>query len=128
MADFPALPLWTDAQQLRDELSAEGWLTPDTYTRLFAEPPPAPAIYLFLLCRRPDLAEAIVAYVGMSLNLHQRWTGHPVLTKLQQTDHWTMRWFKPSAPNSLRAQERLYIQQFDPPWNIAGRRRGVALP
>lgn len=127
MAEFPALPLWTDAQEVRSFLVRDGWLSPDTYDNCFAPIIDDSAVYLFLLYQRDDFQRAIIAYVGMSTKLSQRITGHEVLSQLRTSECWAMRWFKPTPSQELRAKERQYITRFDPPWNIVGRRRGVDL-
>ena len=128
MAQFPALPLWTDAQKVHGVLVEDGWCSPDTYCNFFAPFIDNSAVYLFLLHRRSDdYRTAMVAYVGMSTRLTQRMASHDVLPELYTPDCWPMRWFKPTPAEKLRETERKYIVRFDPPWNIVGQRRGVDL-
>lgn len=121
MSKTPFMPL----QALRSELVGDGWKTPDTYCNCFSRITNRPAVYLFLLVDRATYDMGMVAYVGMSKKLSQRLTGHPVLGEIQDTGHWAMRWFKPVGECDLRQVEAKYITQFDPPWNINGRHRGV---
>lgn len=127
MADFPALPLWTDAHPLKCRLIESGWRSPDTYDNCFSPVTEESAIYLFLLHERQWHSKAFVAYVGMSQNLCRRLSGHEILRVLYQPGFWPQRWFLPTPADNLRSLERRYIEQFDPPWNIVGRKRGVVL-
>jgi hypothetical protein len=69
----------------------------------------------------------IVAYVGMSRHVKTRITGHDVLPKIETPEAWVMRWFKPTPAKILRDTESRYIRQFDPPWNIQGKARGIVI-
>lgn len=126
------MPEWRDAQSFKTELVSEGWLSPDTYCNYFCTPRDLPAVYLFLMY--PPYAEgrcgfdrAIVAYVGMSRRLRTRLATHDVLREINTGDAWVMRWFKPTPANDLRETESHYIRRFNPPWNVVGKTRGVAL-
>jgi hypothetical protein len=111
---------------IRDSLLDDGWKTPDTYTNDFEEIPASSAVYLFLAYRRGyDLREAFVAYVGMSKNAAARVAQHPIFSMVADDGFWPQRWFKPVAAGQLRNAERRYIIQFDQPYNIIGRQRGV---
>lgn len=46
--------------------------------------------------------------------------------EIEAADAWVMRWFKPTPTNALRETEARYIRQFNPPWNVQGKVRGVA--
>lgn len=116
-----------DYIQLRCDLAADGWFTPDTYGHEFQPILSIPAIYTFLLVNEYDFRSAIVAYVGMSVKLSQRLSNHPVLDQISTSGYWTMRWFKPVRRTELRQTETHYIKKFDPPWNIMCRPRGVFL-
>ena len=113
---------------LRLDLVREGWRTPDTYSNDFAQITNRSAVYLFLLINQDGYDKAMVAYVGMSTKLLQRLTGHSILAEIDTPGYWPMRWFKPVAAKDLRSVEAKYITQFDPPWNVIGRPRGVQLP
>lgn len=128
VAEFPAFPLWTDALKIRAMLIDDDWQSPDTYSKFFAPVTDGPAVYLFTLHDRTDCQRALVAYVGMATRLCRRFAAHEVLRELRATDYWVMRWFKSTPIAYLRARERRYIGQFDPRWNIIGRRRGINLP
>lgn len=119
--------IWIDAPKIRDLLIDDGWRSPDTYCNYFEPITSDPAVYLFLLHRRGEYDKAFVAYVGMSIKLNQRMRGHPILVELNADDYWPMRWFKPTPKPELRDVERKYITQFNPPWNIVGRPKGVLL-
>ena len=124
-------PWMTAAQEdfvrWRTFIEADGWLTPDTYGKEFAWFTNIPAVYLF---NRIDMNDwsFVVAYVGMSTNLLQRMTGHPVLAEVAESGLYVQRWFKPTPREKLRAVERQYIQKFNPPWNIIGKKRGLDHP
>jgi hypothetical protein len=128
MAEFPAISLWTDAVRIRDQLLEEGWRSPDTYCNFFASASEASAVYLFLVHDlETNFHKALVGYVGMAKCLRKRWVNHPVLAEINHAPRfWAMRWFLPIASSDLRIREREYIQRFNPPWNINGRRRGFA--
>lgn len=123
---------WQAAKALKADLAADGWLSPDTYCNFFRSPENRPAVYLFLL-HKPltdglnGFDHALVAYVGMSARLKARWASHDILPQIQASDAWVMRWFKPTPARALRETEARYITRFDPPWNIQGRPRGVAI-
>lgn len=124
-------PAWTGALDLRGRLVNDGWLTPDTYSHYFSKIPGGSAVYLLMLYKPeqlPTFQHALVAYVGMATVLSRRLRGHEVLSELRQTDSFVMRWFKRTKRSHLRETESYYIDLFDPPWNIQGRRRGIYLP
>ncbi len=127
MAEFPAMPLWTDAQLIRTALVNDGWQSPDTYCKFYRSIIEGSAIYLFMIYDNKTFNDALVAYVGMSADLKQRLSGHEVLQELNVPDYWTMTWFKPTSLGRLRVTELTYIRRFNPPWNIIGRQRGVSL-
>lgn len=122
---------WLDARKLKAELAADGWLSPDTYCNHFAALDDNPALYLFLL-HKPyaegllGFERAIVAYVGMSRKVRSRLAAHDAQREIQAADGWVMRWFKPTPAQDLRETKSHYVRRFDPPWNIAGKARGVA--
>lgn len=118
---------WGDAAKIRGALAADGWLSPDTYSKHFAPIISGAGVYLFLLTDTEAFDRAIVAYVGMSVRLSQRLSAHPVLRELQTPGYWTQRMFKPVPRGLVRETERQYIASFDPPWNVQGRVRGVEL-
>lgn len=109
------------------ELEGDGWLSPDSYGRDFATAEDVPAVYLFLAIDMEDMERFHVAYVGMSRAVRRRWATHPTLREIRKSGWYVKRLFKPTNPDILRETERGYIQKFDPPWNLAGRRRGVAV-
>ena len=127
MADFPALPLFTDYPKLRTRLIAKGWRTPDTYSECFASLTQQSGIYLLLLVDQETFRRALVAYVGTSTNIARRLQKHPVLKDLESCPHFVMRWFLPSPKETLRAIEARHIKRFNPPWNVVHRPRGVVL-
>lgn len=125
---------WRDASALRRQLVSSGWKTPNTYDNCYSPPIDGAAVYLFLLHARDttdgfhDFDSAIVAYVGMSRRLQQRWAGHEVLREIQSIGNYVQQWFLPTRRADLRTNEAILIKKFDPPWNIQGRERGIFLP
>ena len=104
-----------------DRLDADGWFSPDTYGRDFASAGDFSAVYMFLVVDDwPDMRFHI-AYVGMSTRLERRWATHPTLRKIRDRHEWVKRLFKPTPKALLRTEERRYIQEYLPPWNIIGR-------
>lgn len=119
---------WRKSENIKKELIADGWASPDTYDNYFKPEIDGPAVYLFLLFNREErYSHGLVAYVGMSQNLRSRWETHNILPTLYVGDYWPQRWFKPVDVSELRSTERSYIERFDPPWNIVGRKRGLVL-
>lgn len=110
----------------RDAMGADGWRTPNTYGRDYGQITNIPAVYLFNIMDMDGWAH-MVAYVGMSTNLQQRITGHPILSEITVPGRYVQTWFKPTPRDQLRQVERSYIQQFNPPWNIVGKKRGLDL-
>ena len=110
-----------------DQLSDDGWLSPDTYGKDFAAAENIPAVYMFLASDDFGLAGFHIAYVGMSMRLKSRWATHPTLRLIQDRHHHVKRLFRPVAPCDLRDVERKYIRQFNPPWNLSGKVRGGAI-
>lgn len=111
--------------RLNDALESDGFKSPDTYGSYFAAPTDGPAVYIFTLVDVHTFRRGIVAYVGMSIKLSQRWIGHPVLAGFTDPRLHVKRWFRPTHKVDLRRIEREYIQRFDPPWNLQGRKRGM---
>lgn len=120
--------IYQQHQETRQSLIDAGWKTPNTYCNAFGAIEDAPAVYLFLLVERESFQNSLIAYVGMSKRLKSRLCGHPIRSAIECERHWIMTWFKPTPADALRETEARYIHRFDPPWNIAGRRRGVSLP
>ncbi|KRS17518.1 hypothetical protein [Roseovarius indicus] len=120
---------WLDSKEIKKALVEDGWRSPDTYDNFYCTAPLSPAVYLFLLhdVEKEFYSKALVAYVGMSVQLACRWHGHEILNEISVPGYWPMRWFKPTPERKLRQVERKYIQKFDPAWNVIGRTRGVAL-
>ena len=114
--------------EIRDRLISDGWLTPNTYGKEYGRAGDFPACYVFLCVDSEELGlpecGALVGYVGMSKQLAVRWSGHPILREFPDI-FYVQKWFKPTPVDALREVERNLIHQFNPAWNIAGRRRGV---
>lgn len=108
-------------------LEKEGWKTPDTYGGNFQEPAAESAVYIFVRTDLGDRSNDAVIYVGMSKNLAKRWVNHEVLRAASKGGAYIRRFFKPVQEKELRDTERLYIEKFDPPWNLACRVRGASL-
>lgn len=111
-------------REVRERLVDDGWRTPNTYGNEFADIADFSAVYLFLLVDE-DFSRSLVAYVGMSKSLEKRMIGHSIMADLKNQDGWPMTWFKRVNVPALRRVEASYIKKFDPPWNLAGRKRGV---
>lgn len=124
---------WLPARDLQRHLMSAGWKTPDTYDNCYSEPITGPAVYLFLSFTTdprdglPDFDRALISYVGMSTRLYARWSAHRILKEIEGRSRYLQRWFKPTAKEELRGEEYRLIQEYDPPWNIQGRKRGVLL-
>lgn len=126
--EFIKLPNWENARQIHSLLECDGWVTPDTYSKIYTPLADDPAVYLFLIHDREDFSKALVGYVGMATRLRRRMTNHPVFRDIERTpSFWPMRWFKVVKPDALRVTEKAYIQRFDPPWNLIGRTRGISV-
>jgi excinuclease UvrABC nuclease subunit len=110
-------------------LAREGWQSPNAYSKSFADLPRASGIYLFLVY--PDFNASaqpgIVGYVGKSINIKQRMTGHEMATQIRADlpEAYVQRWFKKVPKAELEAAEIQAIRRFDPPYNIQYRRRGI---
>lgn len=111
---------------LRDGLEREGWETPQTYCNSFGEAGDFPAVYMFVLVDHMNMKISRPAYVGMSTRLSQRWSGHEVLSELEDMDAWVQRWFLRVPRCKLREVESFNINKFDPPWNVIGKKRGAS--
>lgn len=109
----------------RHWLETDGWLTPNTYGREYADFGNFAAVYLFVTVDIGESWDFRVSYVGMSTNLLQRMTGHPIFAEVSAGGGYVQRWFKPTPREKLRETERQYIRRFNPPWNISGKARGV---
>jgi hypothetical protein len=124
---------WQNADELKKMLRSDGWKTPNAYCSDYDEPIRGSAVYMFLVHGRDerdqwhDYDVVLVGYVGMSMRLRDRWKAHPVLAELSATRRYIQKWFRPSRAGELRERELALIQEFDPPWNIQGRRRGLLL-
>lgn len=122
---------WYEARPFQENLATLGWHTPDTYDVWCDLPTDEPAVYLFFVygCEpkygTPDFERAFVGYVGMSKRLKRRWACHPTLREIDRQSPYLQRWFLRTDVGELRAKERALIEEFDPPWNIQGRSKGV---
>ena len=116
---------WRETIKIQKLLESDGWKSPDTYCNHFAEPSAISSLYLFMMIKTECFDEALVAYVGMSTNLEKRWNGHEILTQITKPGVFIKRWFKPTPVDKLRSTEKSYIHQFNPPWNVIGRPRGL---
>ncbi len=105
-----------------------GWKTPNAYSnKWYGEPPNSPGLYVFVFCgsiqdffdrkRQPNIA----LYVGMSKNLRNRLTAHPIAAKLRERFDYFQVYFKESDENLL-GQEKSLIQKYNPPYNIQHRK------
>ena len=126
MADLVCGARWTKPHESQMELGADGWRTPDTYSAHYEPLTDEAAVYLFRAFDQVWFDRAFIAYVGMATNLQNRLSGHEVLSKVRRAGFYVQRWFKPVPTAELRSTERKIIEKYDPPWNLIGRRRGVA--
>lgn len=111
---------------LRDRLISDGWTSPDTYAKHYCDVGKFSAVYLFTISD-VMFERSLVAYVGMSESLKGRITSHNILPELRNSQHIVMTWFQKHPVEKLRLIEAGYIKDFDPPWNIIGRKRGIEL-
>lgn len=107
----------------------DGWRSPDTYSdKFFDDVINGSAVYAieaFDANHCFTKKTTFIAYIGMATNLARRFAGHEVITLIKKDGFWPKRWFKPTPTHLLRITERQYIERFNPPYNIIGRRRGV---
>ena len=121
MAEFAALPLFTDA--LPTTFDPNEWLTPDTYGRNYSKLTTKSGIYLFCLTDVDAVpVKNQVLYVGMSVNIAARCAGHEIKRLLPPG---FIRTFFRHHSENLREVERHFIHAFNPPYNIIGRPRGL---
>jgi hypothetical protein len=118
-----ALKPW---QPIRCEIEREGWRSPNAYCAAFDCLDDFPSVYLFSAIDPMGFKRGVVGYVGMSKRLATRISGHPIRPLIEKTGLYVQTWFKPCPIDQLREVERELIKRFDPPWNIAGRNRGIA--
>jgi len=113
---------------LSQSLVGDGWLSPNCYSNHFDDPENEPGVYLIVAADNQTFKKGAVAYVGMSHKLAQRLAGHPVKTLVEKSGLWPMVWFKRFPKHALRKVEREYIQKFDPPLNVMGKKpKAIAL-
>ena len=108
-----------------DRFDPEGWFTERTYSsKRFAPLPNGPGLYVLLdidISARPFNYK--VLYVGMSRNLSKRFNNHEIYQALNRTLDVFV-YFKPHS-EALRESERSLIKQFNPPYNLQHRERGL---
>lgn len=110
-------------------LIRDGWNTPDTYSKHFSEIPKASGVYLLLNVDLEDGKRDRIMYVGMSVRLSTRLSGHEIQKLISDHLSWAahvQRWFKLFPARDLRKTERHFIRLHRPPYNIIGRVRGEA--
>jgi excinuclease UvrABC nuclease subunit len=126
-AEFPHLRLW-------EELYGDGWRTDIGYgpAKYQSKVPKSSGIYLFSLIKTRwsdhPLPDGRVAYVGKSLNLFRRHTGHevrPIIRGDVGSDFDIDFWFKRLAPEEISSAEVWCIKKYDPLYNIIHRVRGI---
>lgn len=117
--------------ELRQSLCNDGWRTPDCYvSRWHSKIPTKSGIYLFLHIKMEDgpprIFEEKILYVGMARDIKARLCGHEIPRLFP--DLFYEVWFKEfeGVERQRRNLERIYIQKFNPPYNIIGRKRGCA--
>lgn len=115
-----------------DELIAEGWKTPNTYSKCYAHIPSDSGVYLLFIFPHFGIGSRVpesrwrdgrVGYVGKSSNLAQRIVGHPVIRRMSRDfpDCYIQRWFQAHPTNQIDAMEIQMIGRFDPPYNVQHR-------
>ena len=117
--------LLSDYLDIKRDLVSDGWLSPNSYSNSYGNIENIPSIYLFTMVDDYDFKSGLIAYVGMSVNLAQRISGHSVRKEIESTGFWVPVWFKPTPQEDLRSTELNYIRKFNPPWNIVGKKRGL---
>lgn len=121
-----------DSKGLESVLLEQGWATSDTYCNHFKPIPDAPGVYLFECLDFDNFFKSLgIVYVGQAKRLVRRleFSAHEVLKEIYGDDSrnwWIRRWFKEFPAEQLRTVERSYIEFYDPPFNIVGKRRGFA--
>ena len=110
---------------IRQNLIDDGWVTPNTYCNSFEKVTNISAVYLLMLAEKLTADESLIAYVGMSKKLLNRVSNHNILPQLRELDYFVSTWFKPVDVSDLRGVEQFYIEKFNPPWNIIGKKRGI---
>lgn len=106
----------------------DSWQTPNSYSNSFAPLPNGPGIYLLVLATwRDGVLNHQILYVGMSRNVANRFKGHEVKKICQKVfkDDYIKVYFKQCPIDDLRTRERKLIKQFNPPYNLQHRERGV---
>ena len=109
-------------------LHADGWKSPDTYSREFGEIPRDAGIYIIASVQLDPLQEDYmqfeIAYIGMSKNLLGRAKRtHPAMRYVIDSGRHAKRFFKLHDPSSLRSEERRLIRLFRPTLNVMGNGR-----
>jgi len=124
---FVMIDMYEDHQTIRKQLIFDGWKTPNTYCNAYQDLRDIPAVYLFLLVEKPFYERCLIGYVGMSTRLKQRIQKHSIKRELDKTPYFVITCFARTTKDRLRQIETQLIQSLDPPWNISGRKRGLAL-
>jgi hypothetical protein len=114
-----------DYANIKNDLVSDGWLSPNTYDNYFEPVDNIPSIYILTMVDQYDYQNGLIAYVGMSINLAQRLSGHSVRKEIENEGFWVPVWFKPTAKEDLRTTELSYIKKYNPPWNVIGKKRGI---
>lgn len=105
-------------------LNLKNWRTPQSYGPLFEPLPESGGIYAFVSVKFLNNFSKIrrkILYVGMSQNIKKRVGNHPTLRKIHKRFDYICIYFL-KHDSDLRMLERYYIQKFNPPYNIIGRR------
>jgi len=112
------------------QFDLDKWKTPNTYDGdSFASLPNGCGIYLLVQVQTRDSEFSYrVLYVGQSINIARRLTGHDVKT---MCDAWVEKgsyvrvYFRRCSRNELRIREKNLIKLLNPPFNLQHRVRGV---
>lgn len=114
---------------LVDKLASDGWRTPDTWDGWYFSPiPDSPGIYLLMVSHLNALRQPRrVAYVGKSINLFRRLSGHTVIREIRRQDQdlYIQKWFLSLPVDEIGQAEIEAIRQFDPPMNLQFRNKKI---
>jgi flagellar basal body-associated protein FliL len=110
------------------EMFLNGWTSPDTYGPEYAELPKGPGLYVLVAIQLNPLKENYmyfeIAYVGMSKKLQKRLTQHHVaIDDIVSKGLFCKRFTRIHPSESLRSEERRWIQTLRPSLNVMGNRR-----
>lgn len=116
-----------NSREIVERLVNQGWRTPNCYSNHYATVPRRAGVYLFAVF--DDFAKSpLIAYVGKSVALSQRLSGHEVLRciRTEAPEAYVQTWFKTLPAAEIGAAEVVTIKAFNPPYNLQHRVKGLA--